>query len=193
MTDEEGLDELLAQPSAVTTIITAEEADEAIRALEPRLAELMAGFAQGRIRMTDAQQRARLVALREAARAAQEPLRLIADTIERVFLVYAVDSKAKEVTIPGSGPVRYEAPRGEYVANWRALRSALIQANLDTGAPTLEEIDQAFSEETIVKGNNTRLNGLASRYGGEVREAIEHHRQYVAPGPEKGRVRFPDR
>jgi hypothetical protein len=191
MTDEDDLDELLAQPGAVTTIITAPEADEAIRALEPRLAELVAGFAQGRIRMTDAQQRAQLVALRESARAAQEPLRLIADTIEKVFLTYAVEAGAKEVPIPGAGPVRYEAPRGEYVADWRALRSALIQANLDTGAPTLAEIEQAFSEEVIVKGNNTRLNGLATRYGGEVAEAIRAHRQYVAPGPEKGRVRFP--
>lgn len=189
--DEDDLDELLAQPAAVTTIVTAPEAEAAIRSLEPKLGELVAGFASGRIRMTDAQQRAQLVALREAALAAQQPLRLISETVDRVFLMYAVEAGAKEVPIPGSAPVRYEAPKGEYVADWAALRSELVRVNLETGAPTLAEIEQAFTETVTVKGNNTRLNALASRYGGDVKAAIDEGRQYVSPGPERGRVRFP--
>ena len=185
------LDDLLEQPKALV-LVTPRQAVVSVASLREAAQALVAGLAANRIRMTDPQMRADLVALHEELAEAIQPLQLAKTTVERVFLMYAVDAQAKEVPIPGMGAVHYEAPRGEYIVQAKALRTALFEIHHLDGAPTVEEIDEALRvEEAPVKPNNTRLNALQKKYGGQVKEAIDQHRQFVAPPAENGRVRFP--
>lgn len=184
------LDELLTKPKRA--LITPAQATAKVSGLKEAAEVLVAGLASNRIRMTDPQQRADLVRLHAELEEAIQPLALAKSTVERVFLMYAVDAQAKEVPIPGMGAVHYEAPRGEYIVQGKALRAALLEMHHLDGAPTLEEIDEALRiEEAPVKANNSKLNALEKKYGGGVREAIGRFRQFVQPEAERGRVRFP--
>lgn len=188
--DFDGLDEELEQRQV--SLVTAAEATDWLAPLSQQVEALVAGFAANRIRMTDPEQRAALVRMRAELDAVLEPLTLAKSTIDRVFLRYAVDAQAREVPIPGLGAVHYEPPKGQYVGQWAELRKALHAIGQLEGAPTPEEIDPAFTVVTEVKGNNTKLNALAKKYGGGVAEAIERHRTFVTPEAERGRVRFPE-
>jgi hypothetical protein len=193
MTDLEGLDDDLAQNALV--LVTPKQATVVAEALADAAEAMVRGLTANRIRMTDPQQRADLVELREELNAAIEPLTLARDTIDRVFLIFAVESKAREVAIPGGPAVHYEAARGQYVVQAPELRARLLELSLLDGAPTREEVDEALPEERVVsvKANNTHLNALVKRYGGNVAEAVAQMRQFVMPHPHKGRVRFPER
>lgn len=185
------LDELLTKPKRA--LITPAQATTSVAALKEAAEILVAGLASNRIRMTDPKQRADLVRLHAELTEAIQPLALAKSTVERVFLMYAVDAQAKEVPVPGMGAVRYEPPRGEYVVQSKALRTALYEIHHLDGAPTAAEIDEALHvEEAPIKANNTKLNALEKKYGGAVREAIARYRQFVQPDAERGRVRFPD-
>lgn len=190
MTDFDDLDEELA--ASQRALVTADEATQQLDALAPRVEALVAGLASNRIRMTDPRQRVDLVRLRAEILRVLEPLETARSMVDQVFLKYAVDSRAKEVPIPGMGAVVYEPPKGQYVGEWETMRAALHAIGQLDGAPTPEEIDPAFTVVTETKGNNTKLNALAKKYGGAVAEAIERHRQFVMPEPSRGRVRFPD-
>lgn len=184
------LDELLTKPKRA--LVTPAQATTTVAGLKEAAEALVAGLASNRIRMDDPQQRADLVRLHAVLGEAIQPLALASSTVERVFLMYAVDAQAKEVPIPGMGAVHYEAPRGEYIVQGKALRAALLELHHLDGAPTLQEIDEALRvEEAPVKANNTKLNALEKKYGGRVRDEIERLRQFVAPAAERGRVRFP--
>lgn len=184
------LDEMLTRPKRA--LVTPAQAAAQVTGLKEAAEVLVAGLASNRIRMTDPKQRADLVRLHAELTEAIHPLALAKSTVERVFLMYAVDAQAKEVPIPGMGAVHYEAPRGEYIVQGKALRTALLELHHLDGAPTLEEIDEALRvEEAPVKANNTKLNALEKKYGGTVREAIGRLRQFVQPEAERGRVRFP--
>ena len=197
MTDDfDDLDAMLA-PSAVALapaveLVTAEAFIADLERLLPLVRTLVAGFSGNRIRMDSPAERERLFRLRSLATDVLSSLSLVPATIERVFLTAAISVGAEVVPVPGTSGVRYEKPKGEYVIQSRPLRVELLRISALDGSPTLEEIDAAIREVTTLKPNHTHINKLAKTYGGEVKAAIDKHRQWVAPEPERGRVRFPE-
>lgn len=186
------LDDLLESPPSVA-LVAPSEAAQILDPLRSQLAQLVAGFAANRIRMTDPKQRADLVALRSVVSDVLEPLSLIKTTVERVFLLHAIDTSAREIPVPGGPAVVYEPPKGEYVGEWTDMRRELLAVAALEDVPGMRaEIAAAFTETVTVKGNNTKLNALAKKYGGKVRDVIEARRTFVMPDADRGRVRFPE-
>ena len=194
MTDDfEGLDDDLKAVVPAVELVPAGAFITDMERLEPLVTALVAGFAANRIRMDDAHVRAELVDLRSRLLRVIHPLRMTADTIERLFVMEAARLNAKVIGLgEDAGRVTYEPPRGEYVTSAPPLRRDLAALALAGEGITREEIDAALPEILTVKPNHTKLNALEKRYGGPVADAIRKHRQYVAPPPERGRVRFPE-
>lgn len=189
--DFEGLDEDLAQSRALVQPIPPEEFIADLERMLPLVQALVAGWSAGRVHMADPNDRAALVALRAAIVAVKDVLWSAQSVIERAFLDDAIARGATTTKLPDGRSVIYEPPRGEYVGDMRALRTALATiANLD-GTVTMEEVDMALKEEVVVKPDHRRINAIAKRAGGSVAEAIAKHRQHVVPSGVQGKVRFP--
>lgn len=192
MTDDfEGLAEDLASAEPAFAIIPAPVFADDMERMLPLVESLVAGFAAGRVRMEDPSERLALVELRARILPVVERLQLAVTLIEKVFLQSALDTHAEKIRLPDDRVVAYEAPRGEYVTQAATLRSALAAIAHTDGTLSLSEVEEALAVVQTIKPNHTKLNSLAKRYGGDVAEAIAKHRQFVAPDPERGKVRFP--
>lgn len=193
MTDED-LDGLFPDaeedaPRMPVVIVPPSELAAELSVAAHRAEELIAGFASGRMRMTDPDTRLELARLHAAAESLAGPVLLVKRAVESAFLSYALDAKAKAIPLPDGKVVEYVPPKGEYVGDMAALRAALKAIALLDGAPTDDEIDAALQVVTTVKADNRKLNAMATKYGGKVADAISRGRQYVTQGD--GRVRFP--
>lgn len=195
MTDDALSDDdlVVATPSSPVAIVPADVFAARLESMIPEVEDLVAGFAAGRIRMTDADERARLVDLRERSRAISEALRLVERTIERVFAAYAADIGATTVALgEGRRPVLIEKPRAEYVTQAEPLRRELLRISALDGAPTREEIESAVKVVVDHKPDHRILNAMATKYGGEVAAAIAQYRTRPDVDLAAGRVRFPE-
>lgn len=192
MTDDVLSDDDLVVAPAVE-IVTAPEFSADIERMLPYVEALVRGFAANRIRMTDTQERADLVTLRGHAQQIRDLLGLVTATIERVFATYAAEAEA--TTIPlgeGRRPVLFEKHRTEYVTRADELRRALLALHHTSGAPTEHEIEKAVKVVVTHVPDHRALNALVTKYGGEVKAAIEANRTRPEADPAKGRVRFPE-
>lgn len=187
----EDMDDALETRTAVE-IVPAYMFTTDLERMAPLVDALVAGFAAGRVRMTDPAERLALVDLRARLVGVIGTLTDARNLIEQVFLQYAVEQKAAEVMLPDERRVHYEAARGEYITEAKKMRVALhALASLDGTVPP-GEVDEALKEEVTIKPNHSKLNALAKKYGGTVAEVINANRTFVVPPPERGRVRFPE-
>lgn len=191
MTDD--LDQELAEQAAspLVAVVRPPEFIEDMARLKPLVDALVAGFGAGRVFMDDPLQRAQLVELHARIRDVVSTLSAAESVIERTFKDALIAAGARQLPVPGTTPVRFEPARGEYVGDFAALRRSLAAMAAQTGIPPLEEVHAALTETTVVKPDHRKLNALKDRYGGEVAEAIDRHRQFIAPPPQAGRVVFP--
>ena len=189
--DFEGLEDDLAAPDPTFAIIPAPVFAEDMERMLPLVDALVAGFAAGRVRMEDPDERLALVELRRRVVPVIDRLELAVKMIDKVFLQYAVEENAERIRLPDDRLVMYDRPRGEYTTQAAPLRTALAAISRLDGSISMAEVDEALKVEQIVRPNHTKLNALAKRYGGAVKEAIDAHRTFIAPDPARGRVRFP--
>lgn len=190
MTDDlEGIAEDLAAVP-VMSVVPATEFSADMERMAPLVEALVSGFAAGRVRMEDPDERLALVLLHERLIPVIERLGMARTMIERVFLQYAVDQQADRVRLPDDRMVVYEQGRGSYTTDAVRLRTELMSIAALDGTVSQAEVNDALRVEETVTPNHTRLNALVKR-GGAVAEAIARHRQWVAPAATSGRVRFP--
>ena len=186
-------DDLIVVPPTPVEIVGADEFSAVLEHMAPTIEDLVRGFAAGRIRMTDADERARLVDLRERSRAVSEALRLVERTIERVFAAYAADIHATTIALgPDRRPVLIEKPRADYITQAEPLRRELLRLAALDGSPTQDEVEKAVKVVVTHTPDHRVLNSLSTKYGGEVAEAIGKYRTRPEVDPTAGRVKFPE-
>lgn len=123
------------------------------------------------------EERGRLVALRQALDVAVRDAATIRDAIDNAFRGAASVTGAKQITAGVAGVVKVEQ-RGDWKVDVPKMRAALAQL-VGAGKVTDAELEQIFTEETILKADNRQLNYLAANRGAEVKETIDLHRAYV--------------
>lgn len=186
-------DDLAVAVREPVELVTAADFTADLERWMPLAQALVRGFAANRIRMSDVEQRHDLVVLRARAAAIRELLGLVTGTVDRVFAAYAAETEA--TTIPlgeGRKPVLYDKPRADWVTQAEPLRRELLRLSALDGAPTADEIEKAIKPVIEFVPDHRTLNSLATRYGGDVRAAIEKYRVRPEIDPAKGRAKFPE-
>lgn len=172
-------------------IVTATEFSGDLDRMLPLVEALVAGWAQGRVRMESPEERRALAELHARLSAVVRQLNVATTAIEEVFRRHALATQARDLPLAGGQTVVYEAPKGSYHTDARAMRTALLAIAHTDGTITPEEVAGLFTEEVTVKVDHRKLNAIARKRGTAVAEAIDRHRVFRTPPPEQGKVRFP--
>jgi len=166
------------------------DTDAMVRAIEPAAAALRHALAE--VRLVDLvaatpDQRAGIVALRQALDVAVRDASTIVSAIDMVFREAARQSGAKQIPAGSAGIVRVEQ-RGEWKVDVPKMRATLEEL-VKAGAISQPELDYTITTEVVTKADNRKLNFLADNRGDAVREAIDAHRSYLI-NPQAARLTY---
>lgn len=191
MDDLADLDDALVASSApeLAPYVPAASFAAALARIHPDLEQTVAGFAQGRIRMDDPQERGDLADLHHELDRVIKLLAAVRSGIDTVFLTAARERNAKEIPLPEGRKVVYEAPRGSYTGDFRAMRRELAELAALHGDLPPDVVQDALREEVVVTPDHRKLNAIKARYGARAAAIIDGHRTFVVEGT--GRVRYP--
>lgn len=184
-------DALAAMPEQVqlAPIVAPRAFAHALATMYPDLEQTVAGFASGRIRMDEPGDRGDLADLRYELDRVVKLLSSVRGAIDSVFLTAARERGAKEIPLPDDRKVVYEAPRGSYTGDFRAMRRELAELAALHGDLPPDIVQDALREEIVVTPDHRKLNAIKARYGARAGAIIDGHRTFVVEGT--GRVRYP--